>query len=113
MHDVPTADGGLDVVIQPAGDQDGTRHISVSGEADLSSCDPLRQALDDVISGGAERVELDLTHLDFIDSTGIGVLVSALKRMQAKGGAIALRSPGVSVLRVLEITGLSSLFQLV
>jgi anti-sigma B factor antagonist len=107
------ADGGLDVVIEPPGEPAGTRVIAVSGEADLSSCDPLRRALDEVIGDGAERVELDFTHLDFIDSTGIGVLVAALKRMQAKGGDIALRSPGASVLRVLEITGLSTLFLLV
>jgi anti-sigma B factor antagonist len=100
----------LDVVIKPAGQVAGTRVIAVSGEADLSSCEPLRRALDEVIADGAERVELDLTHLDFIDSTGIGVLVAALKRMQARGGEIALRSPGPSVVRVLEITGLSALF---
>ncbi|MDQ1402655.1 MAG: anti-sigma factor antagonist [Actinomycetota bacterium] len=103
-------DGGLEVVIEPSRDLGGTRVIAVSGEADLSSCEPLRQALDEVIGGGANRVELDFTHLDFIDSTGIGVLVAALKRMQAKGGEIALRSPGASVRRVLDITGLGSLF---
>lgn len=107
------ADGGLTVVVQPADQGGGTRVISINGEVDLSSCDPLRQALDEVISGGADRVELDCTHLEFIDSTGVGVLVAALKRMQAKGGEIALRSPGIAILRVLDITGLSALFSLI
>ena len=53
---------------------------------------------------------MDLAHLDFIDSTGLAVLVAGLKRLREHGGDMALRSPKPSILRVFEITGLTQVF---
>ena len=59
---------------------------------------------------GRTRVILDLSHLQFIDSTGLSVLVMALNRSRADGGSVLIRHPSQAVLRILEITGLVSVF---
>jgi anti-sigma B factor antagonist len=48
--------------------------------------------------------------LDFIDSTGLTVLIAAVKRLRELGGDITLRSPSPRTLRVFEITGLTQVF---
>jgi anti-anti-sigma factor len=55
-------------------------------------------------------VELDLEGMTFIDSTGIGVLVGALRRLRNNGGELTLANPRASAMRVLEIAGLTRLF---
>ena len=55
-------------------------------------------------------VTLDLAEMSFIDSTGVSVLVSALKRMCDAGGGLALQSPRAATMKVLEITGLTGVF---
>ena len=55
---------------------------------------------------GGRRVVVDLEAVDFIDSAGLGVLVAGLKRARTRGGALALVATGLSVTKVLEITGL-------
>ena len=53
---------------------------------------------------------MDLAQLDFIDSTGLYVLVSGLKRLRELGGDLGLRSPKPSAMKLFEMTGLSALF---
>jgi anti-sigma B factor antagonist len=83
--------------------------VAVEGELDLATAPQLR---DHLVEMSEEKVEviLDLTRLQFIDSTGLSVLVMAFNRARAAGGSIVLRHPSQSVLRVLEITGLVSVF---
>jgi anti-sigma B factor antagonist len=83
--------------------------VAVEGELDLATAPQLR---DHLVELSEERVEviLDLTRLQFIDSTGLSVLVMAFNRARAAGGSLVLRHPSQSVLRILEITGLVSVF---
>jgi anti-sigma B factor antagonist len=57
----------------------------------------------------ARNIVVDLSGVTFIDSTGLGVLVTALKRTRDAGGQLTLRSPTRSTRKVLDITGLSNL----
>jgi len=59
---------------------------------------------------GAREIVVDLSGMDFIDSTGLGVFVGALKRAREGGGGIELRGLKPSARKVFEITGLSSAF---
>ena len=56
------------------------------------------------------HVTVDLSEMAFIDSTGVTVLVSGLKRLHDAGGDMALESPKASAMKVFEITGLTSVF---
>ena len=84
--------------------------IDLVGELDLATAPRLRDQLAQVSEDGADHITLDLTGLDFIDSTGLSVLVMAYTRAQSSGGALTVRHPSAAVMRIFEITGLASVF---
>lgn len=84
--------------------------VSLDGELDLATAPQLREQLVTLAEKDGGDVVVDLTRLAFIDSTGLSVLVMALNRSRAAGGSIVLRNPSDSVMRILEITGLISVF---
>lgn len=89
---------------------DGLTVVSVRGEVDLYTAPKLREQLDEAVQGQTPNVVVDLAQLDFIDSTGLGVLVGALKQARASGGDVTLRNAGRSTHKILEIAGLTELF---
>jgi anti-sigma B factor antagonist len=84
--------------------------VQLLGELDMSTAPQLRDELLRLASDGAKDVTVDLSQLQFMDSTGLSVLITGLKRLREKGGDMALRSPTPSTRRVLEITGLTEVF---
>jgi anti-anti-sigma factor len=91
--------------------EDGVRVIAVRGELDLSTAVDLEAPLDEAISSGDASVLIDLTECEFIDSTGIALIVRAWQRLDrtAEGdgdGRVVIASQNDQVRRVLEITGL-------
>lgn len=89
---------------------DSTGVVSVAGDIDLRSCRKLREELTGLIEGGVTSVVVDLAHMDFVDSTGLDVLVGAQKRLRQRGGELVLRSPRPAARKVLEITRLDTVF---
>ena len=81
----------------------------LSGDLDALNVPRLRAILMEHASDDRDTV-IDLAGLQFIDSSGLGVLVGALKRYQAAGRRLSLRSPTPSLQRVLEMTGLAQAF---
>ena len=92
---------------------DGIATVSVRGEVDVYTAPQLRERLYAVVGDGATRVVLDLSAMTFIDSTGLGVVVGALKRLRESGGDLVLRSPSRSTRKVLEITGLTRIVEII
>ena len=84
--------------------------VELGGEVDLYRAPDVKQALDAAIDGGAARLALDLGAVTFIDSTALGALVGAAKRVQPVGGAVALVCTDSNILKVFEITGLDRVF---
>jgi anti-sigma B factor antagonist len=84
---------------------DGEAVIAVRGEIDLGTAPLLWEAILDVLPD-TKRLVVDLGHTDFIDSTGLGVLVRALKRLRHHGGDLVLRAPKANARKTLAITGL-------
>lgn len=80
--------------------------MSVRGEVDLASAPKLAAALSELIGRGHSLVALDLGAVEFIDSTGLGVLVGSIRRLREEGGDLVLRAASPAVVRILEITGL-------
>ena len=89
---------------------DDAAMVRVIGELDLSTAPRLRKVLTELAGNGTVDVSLDLAEMAFIDSTGVSVFVSGWKRLRETGGELALRSPRASAMKVLDITGLTSLF---
>ncbi|MHB8244097.1 MAG: STAS domain-containing protein [Acidimicrobiales bacterium] len=84
--------------------------LSIRGEIDVSTAPELRDRLLAVAQNGHETAIVDLSDVTFLDSTALGVLVSALKRFRANGGDLRLVVTGRNVAKVLEITGLVDVF---
>lgn len=89
---------------------DGVPTLAVSGEIDVSTAPALRDRLVALALEGPVTVVVDLSEVTFLDSTALGVLVSALKRLREDGGGLRLVVASGSVARVLEITGLAEVF---
>jgi anti-sigma B factor antagonist len=78
--------------------------VRVVGEIDLATAPQLRTLLGELIDAGAAQVVLDCSGLEFLDSSGIGVLVAARSRL-GDDGALVLVAPPAHVRKVLDITG--------
>jgi anti-sigma B factor antagonist len=80
--------------------------VAVHGEIDVATSPTLRERLIDLVSNGATRMVLDLEAVDFVDSTGLGTIVSVLKRARTHGGDLRLVCTEARIRRLFEITGL-------
>src|SRR5438094_1342275 len=88
----------------------GASLLSLRGEIDVYTAPRLRQAIIDLVEGGATRIVVDMERVDFLDSTGLGVLVGGLKRVKDKDGSMKLVANQDRILKIFDITGLSKVF---
>src|SRR4051812_2391074 len=86
--------------------------LEVAGEIDVYTAPQLRERLIALVEGGARQVIVDLGRVEFLDSTGLGVLVGALKRLRVVGGELLLVCAQERLLKIFRITGLDRVFQL-
>lgn len=89
----------------------GVSQISLSGEFDLSCAKLVDETMTRALRSHRESVIVDLSGLQFIDSTGIAVLVRAIKKDARFRRLRFVPSPSPSVSRVLDITGVSELMR--
>ncbi len=87
--------------------------VHVEGDVDVSSTLALRTALGAVLGNGSGRVVLDLAEVAFVDSAGIGLLVTAHRKAQAADGAFVLAALTPTVTRVLALTRTDRLLRVV
>jgi anti-sigma B factor antagonist len=86
--------------------------IAIAGEVDLYVAPELKQQLLDVIERGATYVVVDLTNATFIDSTTLGVLIGAVRRLRANEGKLAVVCNDTNVARTFELSGLDRVFEI-
>ncbi|MCU1454470.1 MAG: anti-sigma factor antagonist [Acidimicrobiales bacterium] len=91
-------------------ERDGWAVLAVGGEIDVATAPRLREQLITLVNDGHHRIVVDLGSVDFLDSTGLGVLVGALKRVRTHDGDLALVCDEPRILKVFEITGLTKVF---
>jgi anti-sigma B factor antagonist len=84
--------------------------ISVVGEIDVYTAPTLRERLNELVSDGEYHLIVDLAGVDFLDSTGLGVLVGGLKRARSHEGSLQLVCDQEKILKVFRITGLTKVF---
>lgn len=88
----------------------GVAVLAVSGELDLSNSAQLRQPIAEAVESGQRHLVIDLSDCEFIDSTGLSVLVWGSRQLgELEGGWLAVVAPGPQVRRALEITEIRSL----
>lgn len=95
-----------------AGEGGAATVVAARGELDVLTAASLRTAFSGVIDGGRGHLVLDASGITFMDSTGIGVLVIALRRTRAYDGSFAIAGVHGRALRTLEMTGLARIFTL-
>jgi|HubBroStandDraft_1064217.scaffolds.fasta_scaffold429834_1 anti-anti-sigma factor len=88
---------------------DGTV-VWLRGEQDISTDEALRQALAEATTPDSAALVLDLSEVEFMGASTLGVIVRARESLQLRSGSLVLRSPSASVRRVIDICDLSDLF---
>lgn len=84
--------------------------LTVTGEVDVYTAPLLRQKIIDLIDSSKPRLIVNLEPVEFLDSTGLGVLVAALNRARRQDSDVELICSQARILRVFEITGLTKVF---
>jgi len=90
----------------------GVTVLTAHGEIDVATAPQLRQEIVEIASIGSGPLVIDLEGVDFLDSTGLGVLVSGLKRFRTLGTDVLLVCTHARILKVFEITGLTQVFSM-
>ncbi len=87
--------------------------VRLTGELDHNAADGLRGELDGLIDEtGARRLVLDLSGLEFMDSSGVGLIIGRYKRMKRRGGSVAVRGVDARIDKVLRVSGLYQIVEL-
>src|SRR5690349_11154304 len=86
--------------------------VEVGGEVDVYTAPRLREAVVSAIDAGNVKLVIDVDRVDFLDSTGVGVLVGALKKVRGEGGTLDIVCTQPRLLKIFDITGLDKVFGL-
>ena len=84
--------------------------VHLGGEIDVYTAPKLREQLIELVSDGSYHIVVDLEKVDFLDSTGLGVLVGGLKRVRNHDGSLQLVCTQEKILKIFRITGLTKVF---
>lgn len=97
----------LDIKVERDGD---VCVMSLDGEVDVYTAPALKQRIVDAVEDGCVNILVDMEKVGFIDSSGLGVLVSGLRRVKERSGAIRLVCTKDNILKIFRITGLDKVF---
>jgi anti-sigma B factor antagonist len=89
---------------------DGRAVVAVGGEIDVYTAPKLRDQITELVGAGAYNIVIDLEAVEFLDSTGLGVLVGGLKKVRAHDGSLELICSQERLLKIFRITGLAKVF---
>lgn len=91
-------------------DRDGRTVVAVRGELDAYTAPRFRDQVAALVHQGRTEVTVDLHEVEFVDSSGLSALIAAHKQLRRLGGDLVLLAPTAAVFRVLEISGLTRIF---
>lgn len=89
---------------------DGHVVVAVGGEIDVYTAPKLRDKITELVGAGHYRLLIDLEGVEFLDSTGLGVLVGGLKKVRSHDGSLGLVCNQDRLLKIFGITGLAKVF---
>ena len=88
----------------------GKTIVAVGGEIDVYTAPRLRDKITELVSEGHYALVVDMEGVDFLDSTGLGVLVGGLKKVRSHDGSMRLICTQERLLKIFRITGLAKVF---
>ncbi|HEY9566093.1 MAG TPA: anti-sigma factor antagonist [Nocardioides sp.] len=91
-------------------DTDGATIVAVEGEIDVYTAPKLRDKITELVGDGVYHIIIDMVAVEFLDSTGLGVLVGGLKKVRAHDGSLQLVCNQERLLKIFRITGLAKVF---
>ena len=93
---------------------EGDAHVvAVKGEIDLVTAPEFKQRVSAPIDAGRANVIVDLSETTFIDSSSLGVLIGAHRRLKLRGGSLVVVCDNEAIVKTFRITGLDGVFTLV
>jgi anti-sigma B factor antagonist len=84
--------------------------VAVGGEIDVYTAPKLRDKITELVSDGKYHLVIDMENVEFLDSTGLGVLVGGLKKVRAHDGSMEIVCNQDRLLKIFRITGLAKVF---
>ncbi len=107
IEPAPEHQDDLSIHVHVAGDM---QIFELTGSLDIATSPTVRAALTSASERGDHRLIVDLTRIEFLDSTGLGALIGAQRRAKEFGGDVRLIAKEGQILRLLRITGLLRVF---
>jgi anti-sigma B factor antagonist len=98
--------GGVEFGLLDESVSESVHVVSPSGEIDMLTAPQLGRRILSLFEEGKTRLVVDLSKVTFMDSSGIGVILDALRRLKTRRGSLVLVCPSERILRPFEITGL-------
>jgi anti-sigma B factor antagonist len=89
----------------------GAALVNVQGRLDAAAAPTFKQRITEAVSQGNVRLALHIAHVSFMDSTGLGALVSALKAVRKANGDIGIVAPSPQVQKLLKLTAMDRVFR--
>ncbi|MCY7325635.1 MAG: STAS domain-containing protein [Microbacteriaceae bacterium] len=97
----------MDITVKDLGD--GVAVLHLDGRLNMVTASGLRDQVGTAVAGGRNRIAVDLTKIEFIDSSGLGALINGLKTARQAGGDLRIASPNEQVKLVLQLTNMERL----
>jgi len=98
----------LEVETRPV--DNGVTVLAPTGRLDVAGAPALKEAIVELVKNGAPKVVIDMEGVSFVDSTGLGSVISALKQIRNNQGEMRLAAPNQQARVVLELTTLDRVF---
>jgi anti-sigma B factor antagonist len=93
-------------------DTNGLVNITVNGDIEMMTIKTFKQKLFEIGQNVDKDIEIDLSNVDYIDSSGVGVLISLLKLQKKKGKNLKIDKVSPKVLNVLKLSSLADVFNI-
>ena len=93
-------------------ENEGVVNITVNGDIEMMTIKTFKQKLFEIGQNVDKDIEIDLSNVDYIDSSGVGVLISLLKLQKKKGKELKIEKVSSKVLNVLKLSSLSDVFNI-
>lgn len=86
--------------------------VDLNGDLDLNSVSDFKRQMDEALEGNKTDVLIGCKELRYIDSTGLGVLVSILKKVKEYGGTMEIKALKPYLFKIFDVTGLTNVFKI-
>lgn len=100
----------MSLEVQTRQAENGVTVVAPTGRLDVAGAPTLKDAISEALKNGQPRVVLDMEGVSFVDSTGLGSVIAALKQIRSSQGDLRLAAPNQQVRVVLELTTLDRVF---